>query len=496
MSGVHVPTLAEALKKSVSLLRRALAYPPVMKISLTNIPLIPKLVNFKKCYKDRYMNRFILHGGDILTFDFDRPLLKDHAILVEDGIIRRIAPLSELDCENCERIDAAGKLIMPGLINAHHHFYSTLVTGLGKASPSKDFNEVLTNLWWRLDKKLLLRDNYISALISALGAIRKGCTTIIDHHASPFAIGGSLAEIAKAVADTGLRANLCYEVSDRDGADKTQEGIEENINFIKFCQDNHDPRFKALFGMHAAFTLSDESLKTIAGHVQDLGCGTHIHAAEAESDQRYNIEHYGKHVVERLRDFGLINSSSILAHGVHLSPREMMIVAELGAAIVTNPQSNLNNAVGIADVCKMTELGVTVGLGTDAMTVNMLDELRVGLWAQHLKQNNPSAGFMEIASTLLKNNPTIAQKYWGSGHGTLTAGAAADIILMDYDPHTPLSADTWMGHIIFGISQASVDTTICGGEVLMWNKELLLSIDEAELRAESRELAKALWDRF
>src|SRR5690606_9120397 len=99
------------------------------------------------------------------------------------------------------------------------------------------------------------------------------------------------------------------------------------------------------------------------------------------------------------------NKDTILAHGVHLNGREMMLVADSGAAIVTNPQSNLNNAVGIADVCKMAEFGVTVGLGTDAMTVNMLEELRVGLWAQHLRQNNPSAGFMEIANTLVKNNP-------------------------------------------------------------------------------------------
>ena len=386
--------------------------------------------------------------------------------------------------------------IMPGLINAHHHFYSTLVTGFGKAEPSKDFNQVLENLWWRLDKKLLQRDNYVSAAISAMTAIRKGTTTIIDHHASPFSISGSLQQIANAVLDTGIRASLCYEVSDRDGTDKAQQGIDENSDFIKQCQSNESPTIKALFGMHAAFTLGDSTLTEIASRVQSLNCGTHIHVAEAESDQRFNIEHYGKKVVERLKDFGLINSNSILAHGVHLSPREMMIVAELGAAIVSNPQSNLNNAVGIADVCKMTELGVTVGLGTDAMTVNMLEELRVGLWAQHLKQNNPTAAFMDIANTLIKNNPMIAQKYWGSGHGTLKEGAAADIIMVDYDPHTPLNDETWIGHIIFGISQAKVSATICCGNVLMWDGEILLPINEAELKEESRSLAKALWDRF
>jgi len=237
-------------------------------------------------------------------------------------------------------------------------------------------------------------------------------------------------------------------------------------------------------------------LQKIASLVSETGCGVHIHVAEAQSDQRFNIEHYGKRVVERLNDFGLITPNSVLAHGVHLNPKEMMIISERGAAIVTNPQSNLNNAVGIADVCKMNELGITVGLGTDAMTVNMLEELRVGLWAQHLKQENPSAGFMELASTLLFNNPRIAQKYWGAGHGIITEGAVADMILVDYDPHTPLNGETWIGHVIFGISQARVDSTIVGGEFLMWDGELLLSFDEQELRVESRELAKSLWERF
>lgn len=442
------------------------------------------------------MNSYLIKGGTILTFDPNQPLLENQAILVADGKIIRIAPEAEFSLVHCEHFDASGKLILPGLINAHHHFYSTLVTGLGKAEPSKNFNEVLENLWWRLDKQLVEEDVYLSALISALGAIKKGCTTIIDHHASPFAIRGSLSAIAKAVKESGIRGNLCYEVSDRDGAEKAQEGIAENTEWLYRVASVNDPMLKGLFGMHAAFTLSDATLQQIAGLVQELGCGTHIHAAEAESDELFNIQHHGKRVVERLCDFGLINNKSILAHGVHLNPRELMLVADSGAALVTNPQSNLNNAVGIADVCKMTEFGVTVGLGTDAMTVNMLEELRVGLWAQHLRQNNPSAGFMEIANTLVKNNPTIAQKYWGAGHGILAEGNPADIIFMDYEPHTPLTAETWLGHLIFGISQANVNTTICAGEVLMWNGQLTLDLDESELKERSRSLAKALWDRF
>ncbi|MCB5262109.1 MAG: putative aminohydrolase SsnA [Candidatus Cloacimonetes bacterium] len=442
------------------------------------------------------MEKYIIHGADILSFDPARAYLSGHALQVENGIISKIAAYEELKDEHCEFIDASGKILMPGLINAHHHFYSTFVTGLGKAAPSQSFDEVLENLWWRLDKKLTLKDSYMSALISMLNAIKKGCTTIIDHHASPYHIPGSLNEIARAVKDAGIRASLCYEVSDRDGLPRRDEGIRENAEFIKAYQAGADPHLRALFGMHAAFTLSDESLSKISALVSELNCGVHIHAAEAQSDQDYNIQHYGKHVVERLKDFDLINDKSILAHGVHLTPKEMMIVAEQGAAIVTNPQSNLNNAVGIADVCKMAELGITVGLGTDAMTVNMLQELRVGLWAQHLRQENPNAGFMEIASTLLFNNPAIAQKYWGAGHGTLVEGAVADMILVDYDPHTPLNAESWIGHVIYGLAEANVSATICAGNILMWDGELLLGFDEAELKAESRALAKALWERF
>jgi putative selenium metabolism protein SsnA len=441
-------------------------------------------------------NTYIIKCGTILTFDPMDPVRHHECILVEGGRIIQIAPEAEFSLIECERIDATDKVVMPGLINSHHHFYSSLVTGLGKAAPSADFNQVLENLWWRLDKKLLAEDNYISAMVSILTAIRKGTTTIIDHHASPFSITGSLSQIAKAVSETGIRASLAYEVSDRDGEARCAEGIAENADWIRTCQMQGGNQLRGLFGMHAAFTLGDKTLDTVATLVQELGCGTHIHAAEADSDEQYNLKHYGLRVAHRLDSFGLINPLSILAHGVYLDDDELELIGNRGAVIVTNPQSNLNNAVGIANLVNMQERGICIGLGTDAMTVNMLEELRVAMWAQHLRQANPTAAFMEVASTLLFNNPLIAQKYWGEGHGQLVQGAAADLIFVDYDPHTPLNNETWIGHVIYGISQAAVDSTIVGGKFLMWNRELLLDIDEAEIKAKSRELAGKLWERF
>jgi len=441
------------------------------------------------------MDKVLITNGIILALNPQEPVLYNTDLLLEEGKISRLAEHGSIREKDVQEIDAAGKVIMPGFINVHHHFYSTLVRGLGKAAPSHDFNEVLENLWWRLDKQLLMDDIYYSALISVLDAVRHGTTTIIDHHASPGAITGSLNEIAKAVLQGGIRANLCYEVSDRDGECKSMDGIKENVHWLEQVQTGESDFLKGLFGMHAAFTLSDETLETIAAEGQKLNCGYHIHVAEAASDEDFSLKHFSKRVVNRLQDFGLLNDRSIAAHCVHIDEQEMEILAQNKVAVAHNPQSNLNNSVGIADVVKLAQKGLTVGLGTDAMTVNMLEEIRVGLWAQHLK-HDPSQGFMEIADTLLKNNAVIANRYWDGQLGMIAEGKAADLVLMDYLPPTPLDANTWIGHVIYGISQATVDTTICGGRVLYQNKKLLLDIDEAEAAAKSRECAIKLWERF
>jgi putative selenium metabolism protein SsnA len=370
------------------------------------------------------------------------------------------------------------------------------VRGLGKAAPSHDFQEVLTNLWWRLDRQLTLDDVEVSAQVILLEAIRKGTTTLVDHHASPGAVIGSLDRIAQAVKASGLRACLCYEVSDRDGQAVTDQGLEENAAFAKACAKAPDPQLRALFGLHAAFTLSDTTLDRAASLGRDLGIGFHVHVAEAASDVAMNRERHGLSPVARLADHGILGKGSIAAHAVHAGEADMDTLARTDTFVAHNPQSNLNNAVGIANVLELARRGVRVGLGTDAMTVNMLEELRVGLWAQHLRQDDPSCGFMELTDTLFIRNPELATQLWGFPLGTLEEGAAADVILVDYDPPTPLDDSTALGHLVFGISQATVDTTICGGRILMEGQRLNIEIDAADLAARSRRLAQRLWNRF
>lgn len=442
------------------------------------------------------MSTLLIANGTVVTLGEPNRVIDDGAVLIEDDKIKKLAKTADLKGSYDKVIDARNKVVLPGFINAHMHFYSTMVRGLGKMEPAVDFVDVLKKLWWRLDKQLVLEDCYHSALIPLIDSVKKGTTTLIDHHASPFAVTGSLEMISRAVRQVGLRASLCYEVSDRDGKDIAMDGIRENTAFIEKCSSEEDDYIKALFGLHASFTISDETLRQAVEAGRGLDTGFHIHVAEAASDQAYALEHFGMRVVERLHKAGVLGPKTIAAHCVHIDEHEMDLLKATDTSVVHNPQSNINNAVGVADLIAMTGKGIRVGLGTDAMTVNMLEELRQALWIHHLAQANPSVGFMEVMNTLTINNAEIAGRYWETGIGELREGYAADIILMGYYPPTPFSADTFLGHLAFGLSQATVDTTIVGGRVLMEDRKLKIGVDEQEVAAQSRKLAAKLWERF
>jgi putative selenium metabolism protein SsnA len=442
----------------------------------------------------------LITHANVITFNQSSPYLPDHAILIEGDRIARLVPMSDPLAQNSRGIasviNAAGRVVMPGLINAHTHFYSSFARGYARVKPSRNFVEVLQNMWWRLDRSLSLEDCYFSTLMACIQGIKSGTTTFIDHHASPGAITGSLDRIYEAVFDAGLRAGLCYEVSDRDGSAAARLGIEENGAMLAKLKAQESDRFFALFGLHASFTLSDETLRAAQQVAAQSGAGFHVHVAEDSADESDSIQKYGKRVVERLDEHGLLGPRTICAHCVHTDDHEREILAQRGSIVVHNPQSNMNNAVGAMDLKAFLDRGILVGLGTDAMTANMREELRSGLWLRRHVERDPSCGFAELATLLTENNPQIADRYWpGEGVGRIIEGGKADIIILDDWLPTPLDSSNLWGHLVFGLSQAQVATTMVGGRLLMAERRLI-HLDERQVAEKCRELCDSMWRRL
>ncbi len=440
----------------------------------------------------------LIQNTTIITLGVTNRVLKNHSLRIADGKIQEFGPTKTLTpTPGDELLDGTGKVLLPGFINAHMHFYSSMARGLNKAEPATNFNDVLKNLWWKLDRGLSSEAVYLSAMTALIDSIRKGTTTLIDHHASPYAIKGSLDAIARAVLESGLRGDLCYEVSDRDGADIAKQGLDENVAFLKRLAQEPNPALRGHFGLHASFTVSDETMEKASGLAREFGAGFHVHLAEAESDQVQCLQEHGLRIVERFQKFGILGPKTICAHAIHIHEDEMKILADTKTSVVHNPQSNMNNAVGVADLLAFHSAGVYVGLGTDAMTVNMLQELRSAVWIQKIFQLNPSVGFMEAVNALTQGNPLIASRSFGPelGLGAIAPGNAADLVLMDYRPNTPLDEKTFAGHLVFGLAEANVDSTIAQGKILMKHGALQLNIDEDRILARSQEVSKELWEK-
>jgi putative selenium metabolism protein SsnA len=442
----------------------------------------------------------LITNGRIITWSQPNEIIEDGAILVQNGRIVAIGPADELSTQQAttQTLDARGQLVMPGNICAHTHFYGAFARGMAIPGPApQDFPDILERLWWRLDRALLDIDVKYSALVCLVDAIKHGTTTLIDHHASPAHIDTSLDQIADAVEEAGVRAVLCYEVSDRNGREQAQEGISENVRFLHAVQERETDLLRATFGLHASLSLSDETLADCVAAAPGLNTGFHIHVAEHEVDEYDSLHRYQKRVVHRLHEAGILGPQTIVAHGVHLDPAEMLLLRDSGTWLTHQPRSNMNNAVGAADVDGMLRLGIPVCLGNDGFSNNMWAEWKAAYLLHKVAHRDPRrANGMDIVQMAVYNNAALAQVFWPNlPIGQLAEGAAADIIFVDYQPTTPLSAGNLPWHILFGFESSMVTTTIGNGRILMQDRQLL-TLDEAAITARSRELAAQVWSRF
>jgi putative selenium metabolism protein SsnA len=442
----------------------------------------------------------LIHNATVLTFDEESRLLHDAAVRIDGAVIDAVGPGSELLARfpEDEQWDAGGLLLMPGQICAHTHFYGAFARGMYiPGPPAKDFPEILERLWWRLDKALDLDGVRSSAEVCLVDAIRNGTTTLIDHHASQRAIDGSLDVIAEAVDRSGLRAVLCYEVSDRDGEDAAQAGIRENVRFMRAMgsrsgEGDASERITATFGLHASLTLSDATLAQCAAE----GDGFHIHVAEHPVDEYDSVAKSGLRAVERLHEFGITGPRSIMAHCTHVDSWEMALLQETGTFVTHQPRSNMNNAVGAADITTMLRGEMPVCLGNDGFSNDMFAEMKVADLLQKVAHGDPRyLGADKVVEMAVYNNRRLAAQFFERPVGVIAPAAYADLILLDYYPTTPLTADNLPWHILFGISGTHVHSTVAHGRVLMRNRELT-TMDEAEVAARGRAVAADTWERY
>lgn len=443
----------------------------------------------------------LIHNATVVTWDSKNAVLRNHSVYIQNGLISDLGPDADLAPRyaQAQKLDANGQLLMPGLICAHTHFYSAFSRGLAIPGPApKDFPEILQRLWWPLDKALDEESVRLSALIHLVDAIKNGTTTLIDHHASANFIDGSLDVIAEAVEYSGARAALGYEVTDRDGEDKMQAGIRENVRFIGRLRAERPAhrRLAAAFGLHASLTLSDETLDACRSALPD-GAVFHIHVAEHEADQEDSLAKSGLRVVPRLLNHGILAPGAIAAHAVHVDETEMALLAESGAWVTHQPRSNMNNGVGAADVEALMAAGAKVGLGNDGFSQDMWSEWKAAYLLQKVSHRDPrKMNGADVVQMAVRNNAALAEGFFpGAALGQISAGARADLILVDYHAPTPLTEGNLPWHILFGFEHKMVTTTIVNGEILMRDGELL-TLDEAEIAAKARETAPKVWDRY
>jgi putative selenium metabolism protein SsnA len=439
------------------------------------------------------MSSLLIKNGRIVTMNDKAEVIDQGSVLIEGTQIKAVGKLTGAQAKADKIIDAGGKLVMPGLINCHHHLYSTFARGfIPPGEPARNFKEILERLWWKLDLALDEGDVYYSAMIPLIAGIREGCTTIIDHHASPSCTAGSLDVIEKAFRETGVNGCLCYEVSDRN---RKGDGVRENERFIKKCQKSGDDQIRPLFGLHASCTLDTDTLEECADIGHRLGVGFHCHAAEAEMDDEITIAKYGKRLSERFLDYGIVGEKSIMVHGVHFTPREMEVMKSTDTMLVYNPESNMNNGLGVAPLPEMHRRGILIGLGTDGMSSHMISQARAMYMIQRGFWRDPRIFFVEAAEILLKNNRAICGRIFKEPRGALAPGHLADVIIVDYIPFTPLNNNNFYGHLLFGLSYARVDSTICRGKTLMEGGRIE-HVDEVGIRRKAAERAPKLWKRI
>ncbi len=383
-----------------------------------------------------------------------------------------------------EIIDLHGKIVLPGLVNAHTHLYSTLSRGMPapKVVP-KNFREILKKIWWKLDCALDEEAIYYSALIGAIEAVKCGTTTFIDHHASPNATSGSLNIIKEALTKVGMRGVLCYEVTDRGGKKKRDNGLYENDQFIRDNKDN--PFFRGLVGAHASFTLSNESLELCGDLAYAHNTGVHIHVAEDLCDVDDAKNKFKKNIIERFLENNILREQTILAHCIHLSPKEFSLLTTTPVYFAHNARSNMNNKVGYAPIHYFNNRGM---IGTDGFPSDLFEESKIAFFKRQDSQQKEAVDFAKLIS----GGHQYISNLFGMKFGSLETKSVADLVVMDYKAPTVMTRENIVEHYLFGMRSSNVESVMIGGKWVMKDRKVI-GVDIERAYSESTKKSKQMW---
>ncbi len=423
---------------------------------------------------------------NVRIYDYDTYI--ENGFVVFGEAVEAVGPMAEFNHPVDECIDGNGLLVLPGFVLGHTHIYSTFARGLALPFNPHNFQDILDQLWWKIDRQLDNDTTYHSAVVYATDALKNGITTIIDHHASGQDIEGSLDALTRGVVDkVGLRGMFCFESSDRFDIDAC---IRENQSFI---DQNHTGKTAAHFGLHASMSLSDDSLVRIAKARK--GAPIHVHVAESELDQENALKRSNARVVKRLDAHGLLGEDALIVHGLHLDEDELDILKDRRVTVALNVGSNMNNAVGLPLYRELKARNIPVIVGNDGLSTSVTNEYLTLMHSMHLKDATPLAFGLDDMHTLIETTYAYASRRLGIKLGKICPGYAADLIALPYDPPTPMNETNALGHLVFGMFAAfKVKHAFVGGECVL--RDYAVPWDEKRAYGDAREAADALWNRI
>ncbi len=448
------------------------------------------------------MSGFLIKGGTVVTMDGERRIIEDGAVAIEGKEIVEVGPASELEANHPEKeaIDADGKVIMPGFVNAHNHMYSMLLRNIDLSDWPEDFGDTLTLWWWpKVEDTCTREDAYAGTLLAASEMLKRGITTTADTVEAPNAVPGVLDKVAAAIEETGIRALICFEASERISAENGLLGHQENVDFFKRWNSRGDTRIQGSLSIHTPFSSSPEFIKRVRGDASNLGARIQVHIAQSIYEVEFIKTHFDKAgSIFHLNELGFLGPDVTAAHCIHISEREIDILADTGTNVSFNVKSNTKFPVGIAPVREMLEKGVNVGIGLDGDGSDILDMFELMVHSSYMLRSIYLDPATFTAGQALEMATINGARALGLGDeiGSLEAGKKADIILVNltdalqFTPvHDVLEA------LVFSARGTDVDTVLVDGQIVVKDKRLM-TVDEEKVILKARKQAIEYRNRF